>query len=141
MIRPANIDDVPKLEELYKAFLTEVWVDRTIVSDSIPKTIASWLFSKVDLLVATVEDEVVGFFLGYVDDNNGTLSPLYRAEVLYVLPKYRLTKLSYEMFRLPITIAKPHGLSIVSSASVTTPASKIYEKLGAKLLFKEMILQ
>lgn len=140
MIRRAKQEDTIVLVSLYTSFLEEVWPNRTVYKANIVKNVESWLASKVDILVVEVNKEVVGFFLGYVDDNNGTLSPMYRAEALYVLPKHRLTKLSYSMFRLPIVMARPYGLPVISNASVITNASNLYEKLGAKLLFKEMIL-
>lgn len=140
MIRKAKDTDLVSIHKLYIKFLAEVWPDRTIYSDGALTAIESWLSSKVDILVAEKDKKIVGFFLGYIDDNNGTLSPMYRAEALYVLPEYRLTRLSYEMFRLPITIARPYRLPIISNASVITNSSNLYEKLGAKLIFKEMVL-
>lgn len=140
MIRKAGEIDLVSIHELYIQFLAEVWPGRTICSDGALRVVKSWLTSKVDVLVAEKDSKIVGFFLGYVDTNNGTLSAMYRAEALYVLPEYRLTRLSYEMFRLPINIAKPYGLPIISNASVITNSSNLYEKLGAKLIFKEMVL-
>lgn len=140
MLRKAKIDDIDAIVTLYIAFLSEVWPDREIYTDFVYTTVELWISSKVDIIVADINNDIVGFFLGYIDDNNGTLSPMYRAEALYVLPKYRLTKLSYTMFRLPITIAKPYGLPIISNASVITNFSNLCEKIGAKLIFKEMIL-
>lgn len=140
MIRKARNIDLVSIHELYIRFLEEVWPDRTIYSDGALAIVEAWLASKVDILVAEKDKKIVGFFLGYVDNNNGSLSPMYRAEALYVLPEYRLTRLSYEMFRLPITIARPYGLPIISNASVITNSSNLYEKLGAKLIFKEMVL-
>jgi GNAT superfamily N-acetyltransferase len=140
MIRKAKGSDLDSIAILYIKFLEEVWPNREIHTSAIHSTIEAWLSSKVDILVADVDKEIVGFFLGYVDTNNGTMSPMYRAEALYVLPEYRLTRLSYEMFRLPITIARPYGLPIISNASVITNSSNLYEKLGAKLIFKEMVL-
>lgn len=140
MIRKAKDTDLVSIHKLYIKFLEEVWPSRTIYSDATLATVEAWLSSKVDILVAERDKKIVGFFLGYVDTNNGTLSPMYRAEALYVLPEYRLTRLSYEMFRLPINIARPYGLPIISNASVITNSSSLYEKLGAKLIFKEMVL-
>lgn len=140
MIRKAENSDLGQLVPLYIKFLEEVWPGRPIYTSGVAKIIEAWLSSKLDILVAERDSKIVGFFLGYVDTNNGTLSPMYRAEALYVLPEYRLTRLSYEMFRLPITIARPYGFPIISNASVITNSSSLYEKLGAKLIFKEMVL-
>lgn len=134
--------DINNLARLYKEFLYETYNDRCIASiEDCIRVVTSWVDARVDIYALSNDIEVFGFSLSYVETNDGTLKPTYRAEITYVVPKYRKTKWSYKLLKLPIELANSVGLPVVSKSTVYNNVNTIHSKLGGKLIFEERILE
>lgn len=134
--------DIQKLAILYKEFLYETYKDRCIASiEDCIRVVTSWVDARVDIYALSNAIDLFGFSLSYVETNDGTLKPAYRAEITYVVPKYRKTKWSYKLLKLPIELANSVGLPVVSKSTIYNKVNNIHSKLGGKLIFEERILE
>lgn len=138
----ASLNHYSKILKLYRKFLLEVYASREVKEDYfLAKVVQSWFEAKVDLFIVEYKSKVIGFSVSYVDTNGGTLSPVYRAEISYVLPKYRKTSAGYKLLHLPINLAKEYNLNVVSKAAVYNGTDKLHKKLGGIPNYIEMELQ
>lgn len=134
--------DIQKLAILYKEFLYEAYKDRCIASiEDCIRVVTSWVDARVDIYALSNDIDLFGFSLSYVETNDGTLKPAYRAEITYVAPKYRKTKWSYKLLKLPIELANSVGLPVVSKSTIYNKVNNMHSKLGGKLIFEERILE
>jgi hypothetical protein len=135
MIRVATKDDIQDLSTLLFNFLSETYPTREVKGlDACTSLVTRWLDARLDVYIV---DGGKGFFLGFIDDNSGTLSPVYRAEISYLLPKYRgKTRLGYELLTLPLRLQGI--LPRVSKATRYNGVHKMHMKLGGKPIFIEM---
>ena len=134
--------DINNLASLYKEFLYETYNDRCIASiEDCIRVVTSWVDARVDIYALSNDIDLFGFSLSYVETNDGTLKPAYRAEITYVIPKYRKTKWSYRLLKLPIELAQSVGLPVVSKSTIYNKVNNIHSKLGGKLIFEERILE
>lgn len=135
MIRKATIEDIPNLSTLFYKFLVETYPTREVKGiDACERLVTKWLEARLDVYVVG-EDK--GFFLGFVDDNGGTLSPSYRAEITYLIPELRgKSRLGAALLTLPFRIKG--NLPIISKSTIYNGVHKMHMKLGGKPIFIEM---
>lgn len=134
--------DIQKLATLYKEFLYETYKDRCIASiEDCIRVVTSWVDARLDIYALSNDIDLFGFSLSYVETNDGTLKPAYRAEITYVIPKYRKTRWSYRLLTLPIKLAKSVNIPVVSKSTVLNKVNIMHSKLGGQLIFEERILQ
>lgn len=134
--------EVEAISSLYYDFLYEIYTDRCIATlDQCKNIVQEWVDAKLDLYGLFDDTTIIGFSLSYIDTNSGTLKPVYRAEITYVIPFFRKTKGSYDLLTLPIKMAKMANLPVVSKSTVHNGVNNMHNKLRGQLIFEERILQ
>lgn len=140
-LKKARTQDYLEVATMFIEFLKESYPDRQVFDINSYKLVTSWFESNADIILSFKDSTITGFSLSYLDTNGGTLSAVYRCEIVYVKPAYRYTRSAYKLMIEPIKIAQANNLAIVSKGTMYNNVHKIHAKLGATPVFTESIIK
>lgn len=141
-LRNAEISDYQEVTMMYKELVKIIYSTRKIGEDYFfYRTVMGWVQAGKDIVVCEKDGELCGFTLGYIDDMGGITETIYNAEVAYVKPKYRKTRVAYMLYTNVANYVDEMGLALQSCAFIGNNENKvdqIQQKLGCVPTFIQM---
>lgn len=136
-IRPAVPADVPHIFDLILALAEYEKLAHTVKNS--PDALAEHLFGSrpyAEALVATVEEQRVGFALFFTNYSSFLTQPGLYLEDLFVLPAYRRQGIGTAFFQAiaQLAVERGYGRFEWSVLAWNQPAIAFYEQLGATVL-------
>lgn len=123
------LDDYEEVVDMYYACNKELSKDEEIGNKYFYyKAVMGWINSKKELVIAKRHDEIVGFSISSVNDNNGLIKPVYMGETIYVKPEYRKTKAAYLLYKNVSSRAKDKKMSLVANGDIDGGSASILRK-------------
>jgi hypothetical protein len=121
--------DYEDVVDMYYEFTKEVYPDRQVGERYFfYKEVMEWIANRNDVIIARKDDTIVGFSLGYMDENVGLTNPFYNSVIQYVKPKYRKTRAGYMLIKNVDSLAKELGLPLMANGLVSNGTSNMIKK-------------
>lgn len=123
------LPDFEEVVDMYYEFTKEVYPERTVGERYFfYKEVMQWINNRRDVILAKKDDTIVGFSLGYKDDNLGLTNPVYNGVIAYVKPEYRKTRAAYMLYKNISSLAEERGLTLMANGLVTNGVSNMIKK-------------
>ncbi len=124
-----TLPDYEELVDMYYEFTKDVYSERTMGERYFfHKEITSWIANRRDVVIAKKDGTIVGFTMGYADDNSGLTNRVYNGVIAYVKPEYRKTRAAYMLYMNVSERAKDLELTLMANGLVTNGVSDMIEK-------------
>jgi len=129
-LRRFNLDDYEELVDMFYEFNKEVYKGRKIgLKYSHYMVVNEWISKKYDLILSIADNnEICGFSLGYIDDNNRLIEPMYNGEIIYVKENYRTGRAAYKLYTNIYNYSKELKMGIKTLSRVENNSSDMVAK-------------
>lgn len=127
-LKKFQLSDYEELVDMFYEFTKECYKDRKIgIKYRFYERVNQWIDNKYDIILGLKDDDIIGFTLCY-KDMSGLTEPMYIAEIAYVKPEYRKSRIGYMLYMNSFNYAMEIGMNIETRSRVENNVDKMVAK-------------